>query len=44
LMQIATRVIVLSGGQIAGIVSGEDINETTLIGLAHKIEHREDAA
>lgn len=44
LMQIATRVIVLSGGQMAGIVSGDDINETTLIGLAHKIEHRENAA
>ena len=44
LIQIATRVIVLSGGQIAGIVSGDDINETTLIGLAHKIEHRKDAA
>ncbi|MDR7224627.1 MULTISPECIES: sugar ABC transporter ATP-binding protein [Aminobacter] len=44
LMQIATRVIVLSGGKIAGIVSGDDINETTLIGLAHKIEHREDIA
>jgi len=40
LMQIATRVIVLSGGQIAGIVRGDDINETMLIGLAHKIEDR----
>lgn len=44
LMQIATRVIVLSGGQIAGIVSGDDINETKLLSLAHRIEHKEQAA
>jgi ribose transport system ATP-binding protein len=44
LMQIATRVIVLSGGQIAGIVMGDDINETTLLSLAHKIEHKGKAA
>jgi len=44
LMQIATRVIVLSGGQIAGVVTGEDINETKLISLAHKIERKDRAA
>jgi len=44
LMQIATRVIVLSGGQIAGIVTGDDINETTLLSLAHRIEHKGSAA
>ncbi len=44
LTQIASRVIVLSGGQIAGIVSGDDINEKTLISLAHKIEDKEKAA
>lgn len=40
LIQIANRVIVLSGGELAGIVSGADINETTLMSLAHKIEQR----
>jgi ribose transport system ATP-binding protein len=44
LMQIASRVIVLSGGQIAGIVTGEDINETKLLSLAHRIEHKGKAA
>jgi hypothetical protein len=35
---------VLSGGQIAGIVTGDDINETTLLSLAHRIEHKGKAA
>jgi ribose transport system ATP-binding protein len=38
LMQIAHRVIVLSGGLIAGVLSGEDATEDRLLALAHRIE------
>ena len=40
LMQIAARVLVLSGGQVAGIVSNDEINEENLLSLAHRVEHR----
>ena len=38
LMQIANRVIVLSGGQIAGVLAGEEATEDRLLTLAHKID------
>ncbi|WP_158815711.1 sugar ABC transporter ATP-binding protein [Methylocapsa sp. S129] len=44
LVQIAHRVIVLSGGRIAAIVSAADIEESLLLSLAHKIEHQGHAA
>lgn len=44
LMQVATRVVVLSNGRIAGVVSGDEINETTLTSLAHRLESRSVAA
>ena len=40
LMQIAARVLVLSGGQVAGIVGNDEINEENLLALAHRVEHR----
>ena len=38
LMQIAHRVIVLSGGRIVGEVSAEKITEDKLISLSHRAE------
>jgi ribose transport system ATP-binding protein len=44
LMQLADRVIVLSGGRIAGTLSGAGIDETRLTTLAHRIEHEKETA
>ena len=44
LVQIAHRVIVLSGGRIAATLRAEDIDETCLLSLAHQIEHQGHAA
>jgi ABC-type sugar transport system ATPase subunit len=44
LVQIAHRVIVLSGGRIAAALRAEDIDETCLLSLAHQIEHQGHAA
>jgi ribose transport system ATP-binding protein len=42
LIRIADRVIVLSRGQIAGIVAGADLTERNLLELAHKGEAESD--
>jgi ribose transport system ATP-binding protein len=44
LVQIAHRVIVLSGGRIAATLGAKDIEESLLLSLAHKIEHQGRAA
>lgn len=45
LIQIADRVLVLSGGRPAGFLKGDNVQETTLIVLAHKLESEQrDAA
>jgi ribose transport system ATP-binding protein len=44
LVQIAHRVIVLSGGRIAATLGAADIEESLLLSLAHKIEHKGRAA
>lgn len=40
LVQIAHRVIVLSGGRIAATLRAEEIDETRLLSLAHQVEHQ----
>jgi ribose transport system ATP-binding protein len=44
LMQIADRVVVLSGGRIAGVLEGGNIAEARMLSLAHSMEHEEIAA
>ena len=44
LVQIADRVMVLSGGRLAAILDGERIDEARMLSLAHSMEHGEVAA
>jgi ribose transport system ATP-binding protein len=44
LVQIAHRVIVLSGGRIAATLSAAEIEESRLLSLAHQVEHQGHAA
>lgn len=44
LVQIAHRIIVLSGGRIAATLSAGEIEESRLLSLAHRIEHQGHAA
>jgi ribose transport system ATP-binding protein len=44
LVQIAHRVIVLSGGRIAATLAAQEIEEGRLLSLAHQIERRGQAA
>ena len=44
LVQIAHRVIVLSGGRIAATLGADEIEESRLLSLAHQVEHPGHAA
>jgi ribose transport system ATP-binding protein len=43
LIQIASRVVVLARGRLAGVLEGDEITESQLLGLAHSVEQTQDA-
>ena len=44
LVQIAHRVVVLSGGRVAGMLAADEVEEGRLLALAHRVEQQQEAA